>query len=328
MPQLEHIQSISSQPMEQLDPSPVDEEAPTIWPSDIDIKSDNVVNPEDLSEKQHPSYFPPSRSTTNSLGVSSSRIPIILLALQKYSTIPPALYLIGHYTNTALIPLLTLSTQSAEKSLLLTRPYYQSFPLEQVLIFAPIVTHVLSGLSLRVYRRFQAAKRYGAETHAQRQKMSKALWPKLSLTSGLGYALYPMMAAHIIVNRITPLKVHGDSSSVGLRFFSYGVKRHPWLASLGYTVMVSVASWHFVGGAAKYLRLTREYVTEGGDFGAQKRAWRDRAVNAVSALIATIWVLGGVGVVGRGIGAAPPSAWEMKQWDQVYNAIPVVGQMM
>lgn len=326
MPQLQHVPSGS---LEQLDPSPVDEEPPTIWNSGSDIKEENVVNPEDLSEKHHPSYFPPgSRSTTNSVGVTSSRIPATLLALQKYSTIPPALYLIGHYANTAVIPLFTFSTETAEKSLLLTRPYYQSFPLEPLLIFAPIVTHVLSGLSLRIYRRFQAAKRYGAETHAQRQQITKALWPKLSLTSALGYALYPMMAAHIIVNRITPLKVHGDSSSVGLRFFSHGMKRHPWLASLGYTVMVSVASWHFVGGAAKYLRLTREYVTEGGDYGAQKRRWRERAVNAVSALVAAVWVMGGVGVVGRGIGAAPGSAWEVKQWDQVYKAIPLVGSMM
>lgn len=326
MPQLEHVSSVSSYPMEQLEPSPVDEQAPTLY--DTDVKEEHVVNPEDLSADQHPTYFPPNRSTTNNVGISPSRIPSILLALQKYSTIPPSLYLIGHYTNTALIPLFTFSTQKAENSLLLTRPYYQSFPLEALLIFAPVVTHVVSGLSLRIYRRFQAAKRYGAETHAQRRQMSKNLWPKLSLTSALGYALYPMMIAHVLVNRITPLKVHGDSSSVGLRFFSYGVKRHPWLANLGYTVLVSVASFHFVGGAAKYLRLTREYVTEGGDYGMRQRRLRSRAVNAVSAVVAAVWALGGLGVIGRGIGAPAGSAWEVKQWDQVYKAVPVVGGMM
>ncbi|KAK5104976.1 hypothetical protein LTS08_001249 [Lithohypha guttulata] len=326
MPKLEHVPSVSSRPMEQLDPSPVDEEAPIL--DDSDLKAEHVVNPEDLSEKQHPTYFPPSGGTTNNVGVQYSRVPTILLALQKYSTITPTLYLIGHYANTAAIPLFTLSTQKAENSLLLTRPYYQSFPLEPLLIFAPIVTHVLSGLSLRIYRRFQAAKRYGAETHAERAKITKALWPKLSLTSALGYALYPMMAAHIIVNRITPLKVHGDSSSVGLRFFSHGVKRHPWLASLGYTVMVSVASWHFVGGAAKYLRLTREYVTEGGDYGVRQRRVRTRMLNIVSGLVAAVWALGGIGVIGRGIGTPEASAWEIKQWDEVYRAVPVVGGMM
>jgi succinate dehydrogenase/fumarate reductase cytochrome b subunit len=315
----------SSREMEQLDPSPFEEEPPVL---DADIKGENVVNPEDLSPDSHPSYFPPSRSTTNSVGISSSRVPSILLSLQKYSTLPPALYLIGHYANTALIPLFTQSTASAEKSLLLTRPYYQSFPLEPLLIFLPIVTHVASGLSLRVYRRFQAAKRYGAETHAERRKISKNLWPRLTLTSALGYALYPMMVAHVIVNRVTPLKVHGDSSSVGLRFFSHGIQRHPWLASIGYTVMVSVASWHFVGGAAKYLRLTREYVTEGGDYGASKRRTRSLAVNAVSAVVAALWALGGLAVIGRGVGAPIPSAWEVKQWEEVYKAVPVVGGMM
>lgn len=309
--------------MANLDPSPIDEDAPD---------DEDVVNPNDPSADKHPSYFPSSsiksNSTSNSVGISRSRIPSALLALQKYSTIPPALYLIGHYANTAVIPLFTRSTASAEQSLLLTRPYYQSFPLEPLVIFAPIVAHVASGLSLRVYRRFQAAKRYGAETHAERQKITRALWPRLSLTSALGYALYPMMVAHVIVNRVTPLKVHGDSSSVGLRFFSYGVQRHPWLASIGYAVMVSAASWHLVGGAAKFLRLTREYVTEGGNYGVSKRKARSRMINAVAAAVASIWALGGLAVIGRGVGAPTPSIWETKQWDEVYKAVPVVGSMM
>lgn len=137
-----------------------------------------------------------------------------------------------------------------------------------------------------------------------------------------------MMVAHVIVNRITPLKVHGDSSSVGLRFFSHGMKKHPLMAGLGYAFMVSVASWHFIGGAAKYLRLTREYVTEGGDYGAQQRQFRDRMLNIVSAVVAAVWALGGIGIVGRGIGAPAGSAWEVRQWDDVYRAIPVVGAMM
>jgi len=326
MSNLEHVPSISSRPMEQLDPSPVDEDPPTLYESDI--KDENVVNPEDLSLTDHPSYFPPSQNTTNNVGISRSRIPSILLAIQKYSTIAPSLYLIGHYTNTALIPLLTFSTQKAENSLLLTRPYYQSFPLEPLLIFIPIVTHVASGISLRIYRRFQAAKRYGAETHAQRKQISKNLWPKLSLTSALGYALYPMMVAHVLVNRVTPIKVHGDSSSVGFRFFSHGFKKHPWLAGLGYSLMVGVASFHFVGGAAKYLKLTREYVTEGGDYGQRQRTFRSRALNAVSALVAAVWALGGLGVIGRGVGAPAGSAWEVRQWEDVYKAVPVVGAWM
>ncbi|KAJ9658334.1 hypothetical protein H2198_003764 [Neophaeococcomyces mojaviensis] len=338
MPQLSQTTSASSRPMEVLDPSPVDETPPP-FPSHADDMNSEIVNPEDLIPAKNPSYFPPtsdgpdsittgpSRSTTNTLG-SRSNVPHILLALQKYSTFPPAVYLIGHYANTALIPLFSLSTATAERSLLLTRPYYQSFPLEPLLIFVPVITHVASGLSLRIYRRFQAAKRYGAETHAERKQITKTLWPKLSLTSLLGYMLYPMLVAHVLVNRITPLKVHGDSSSVGLRFFSHGVKRHPWLSNIGYTFLVSVASWHFVGGAAKYLRLTREYVTEGGDYGARKRTVRDRVINGLSAVVATMWALGGLGVIGRGVGSPAASAWEMKQWDEVYRAVPVVGGMM
>lgn len=320
--------SNSSLPMTDLEPSPV--ETPTeVEAFENDIENAAVVNPEDLSRDKHPSYFPPTRSTTNTTGISShSNIPRILLAAQKYSTLGPAAYLFFHYANTAVIPLISYSTATAERTLLLTRPYYQASLVEPLLIFGPIVVHVASGLSLRLYRRFQAAKRYGAETHAERQQITRSLWPKLSLNSALGYALYPMLAAHVIVNRWAPLKVHGDSSSVGLRFFGYGVSRHPILANIGYSILVSVASWHFVGGAAKYLRLTREYVTEGGDYGMAKRRFRERAVNLASGLVALVWALGGLGVIGRGVGAPVPMAFEVKQWDQVYKAVPIVGSMM
>lgn len=158
--------------------------------------------------------------------------------------------------------------------------------------------------------------------------MTKALWPKLSLTSALGYILYPMLAGHVLVNRITPQKVHGDSSSVGLRFFSYGISRHPWLANAGYAFMISVASFHFVGGAAKYLKLSREYITEGGDYGAREKNKRGLLINLASGLMAGIWIVGGLGVIGRGVGAVTPSAWEIKNWDEVYKNVPVVGAWM
>lgn len=295
--------------LQELDPSPV--ESPSYTP-----------NPE--KDATDDTYFPPPRhtSTSTTLGLSSSSITNTLLALQKYSTVPPAVYLIMHYTNTAVIPLFTQNIYSAEKSLLLTRPYYQSFPLEPLLIFAPVATHVLSGLTLRIYRRRQNAKRHGAESHSDRKKIP---WPKLTLTSALGYMLYPMLASHVIVNRITPLKVEGGSSGVGFRYFAHGIAKHPILANIGYAFMVSVASWHFVGGAAKYLKLTREYVTEGGEDGNRDRKRRSMAVNALSGIIALGWMLGGLGVIGR---AGAGAGWEAKAWDEIYSKVPIVGKWM
>jgi Protein of unknown function (DUF1691) len=292
--------------MHDVEPSPVDDD-------DDDQSATLPLHKDDLK---------PASSNTNFLGLTPARTIHILSSIQKYAVIPPSIYLTMHYTNTALIPLFTQSIAESEKQLLLTRPYYQSFPLEQVLIFTPIVAHVASGVALRVYRRLQNAKRHGAETYSDRRRIP---WPKLSLTSALGYALYPMMVTHVLVNRITPLKVDGGSSGVGFRYFAHGMAKHPVLANAGYATMLCVASWHFVTGAAKYLRVSKEYVTDGGDFGRTKRRRRDLMINGVAALVAGAWIAGGLGVIGRG---GSGQGWEAKNWDRIYQAVPLLGRWM
>ncbi|KPI37484.1 uncharacterized protein AB675_10390 [Cyphellophora attinorum] len=301
--------SISSVPMHEIEPSPVDEEEDPFESLPLPATSKKTET---------------SSNGTNFLGLTPSRTVHLLSSIQKYATVGPSLYLALHYTNTALIPLFTQSLSKSDNLLLLTRPYYQSFPLEPVLIFLPVITHVASGIALRIYRRRQNAKRHGAETHNERRSIP---WPKLSLTSALGYALYPMFVAHVLVNRITPQKVEGGSSGVGLRYFAYGVSRHPWFANLGYAAMLSVASWHFVGGAAKYLKLSREYVTDGGDWGARRRRRRGWIINAISAAVAGAWIAGGLGVIGRAKNGGWRS-WETVNWDKIYQAVPVVGKWM
>lgn len=293
--------SISAYPMQDMEPSPVDEDPPSL-PS--------------------PSTTSSSKQPTNFLGLTPSRTTQLLLSLQKYSTVGPAIYLAMHYTNTALIPLVTRNIHTADTLLLLTRPYYQSFPLEPLLIFAPVLTHVLSGVTLRIHRRRINAKRHGAESHADRAGIP---WPKFTLTSALGYALYPMFVAHVLVNRITPQKVDGGSSSVGLRYFAHGIAKHPVLTNMGYVAMLCVASWHFVTGGAKYLRVSKEFVTDGGDFGARKKRLRGWIVNGVAALVAGCWIAGGLGVIGRG---GSGLGWEAKKWDEIYRGVPVIGRWL
>ena len=297
--------SISNVPMHEVEPSPVDEEAP-----------DYPTNPSDIDPEKLP---PSSHTTTNFLGLTPSTTLRTLSFLQKYSTLPPTIYLAMHYTNTALIPLVTQNVHEADKYLLLTRPYYQPFPLEPLLIFAPILTHIVSGVSLRIYRRRVNATRHGAETHAQRRKIP---WPKFSLTSALGYSLYPMFVAHVLAMRIIPKKIEGNSAGVGLRYFAHGIAHNPIIGNIAYATFVSVASFHFVTGAAKFLKLSRDYITEGGQSGAAKKKWRGRVVNAIAAAVAAFWIAGGLGVVansGMGVG------WEASNWDKIYRAIPIAG---
>ncbi|RMZ81991.1 hypothetical protein DV737_g2338, partial [Chaetothyriales sp. CBS 132003] len=268
LPPLTPVESVSNTPMQDIEPSPVDgddDDGPTL-----------PRHKDDLPAFSQSSF-------THFLGLTPSRTMRMLSAIQKYSVLPPCLYLTMHYSNTALIPLFTQSLAESEKQLLLTRPYYQSFPLEQLLVFAPIASHVFSGIVLRLYRRRRNAKRYGAYTYNDRKRIP---WPKVSLTSALGFALYPMLAAHVISCRITPLKVEGGSSGVGLRYFAHGIAKHPIVANTAYVTMLSVASWHFVTGAAKYLKLSREYIADGGDFGRIKKRRRDWIINGVAAAIA------------------------------------------
>ncbi len=301
--------------MHEVEPSPVDEEEGIDWDGGHDVEK--LSQEEARAERR-------TRTTSDRPGFGSgsgfgwptpARTLRVLGAVQKWATVPPMLYLTVHYANTAIAPLATRSVAEADRLLLLTRPYYQSWPLEPLLVFVPVAAHVAAGLVRRLYRRRIDARRHGAETHADRRTIP---WPKLSLTSALGYAMYPMLAAHVVVMRVTPLKIDGSSAGVGLRYFAHGIAHNPVLANLFYSVFVSVASWHVVTGAAKYLRLSSEYVV--GNPLRRKR--RSRLVHALAATVAAGWIAGGLGIVGRsgqGVG------WEAANWDRIYRAVPVLG---
>lgn len=96
------------------------------------------------------------------------------------------------------------------------------------------------------------------------------------------------------------------------------------MANLGYGALVGVGIWHFVGGAAKWLRLSSEFVEEGGDYGRVKKRRRGWVVNGVAAFVAGLWMLGGLGVVGRG-GKSVGLRWEVNAWDEIYMSVPIFG---
>jgi hypothetical protein len=82
--------------------------------------------------------------------------------IQKYSSYSFTVFLAMHITNNALIPLVTRSVPASEPYLLLTRPFYQSWPLaEPAVVIVPLLAHISAGVALRAYRRMQLARRYG-----------------------------------------------------------------------------------------------------------------------------------------------------------------------
>ncbi|KJX97941.1 N2,N2-dimethylguanosine tRNA methyltransferase like protein [Zymoseptoria brevis] len=273
--------------------------------------------------------FPTRRSTTtNSLGLNTSTTHSAiwyLARLHKYSSYAFSAFATMHIANTSFIPLLTQSVPASEPYLLLTRPYYQGFPMEPLLVTIPIYTHVLSGLAIRVLRRNQNAARYG-DAHSTENKavFFTHFWPKVSGIAKLGYPLAVLVTGHMAINRWIPRKHLGGS--VELAYVSHAFARHPVVAYSGFAALMSVGVFHVTWGWAKWLGWTPgQVVTQTGyeKEVARKRRWY--AVNGVAAGVLAVWMAGAFGVVARGGEAL---GWVGRQYDEIYGKIPVVGRWL
>ena len=295
--------------MQELDPSPVDE-----TPSGT--TQDN--------------YFPdssqPSSKNTIGLGLSQHSPIWYLTRIQKYSSYAFSAFAAAHIANTSLIPLATQSVPASEPYLLLTRPYYQSWPIaEPLLIIAPLVAHIGSGIALRIYRRNLNAKRYGAETEAQRRQFSTELWPTLSGISKLGYLGLPLLLGHTFINRGIPNQLPGGSSNINLSYVSHAFAKHPIVSFAGFAALISVTVFHTTWGWAKWLGFTPDQTTT---MGAERQLVKKRRwyiINGVAAAMTALWMAGGFGVIGR---AGEAGGWVGRQYDQMYQRIPIIGKWM
>ncbi|KAF2021521.1 hypothetical protein BU24DRAFT_417162, partial [Aaosphaeria arxii CBS 175.79] len=263
-------------------------------------------------------YFPPQASRTSTLGLGNHGPAYYLNRVQKYSSYAFTVFSAFHIANTSIIPLFTKSVSESNRYLLLTRPYYQSFLTEPLLVGIPLVAHVASGVALRFYRRHQALQRYGAETHQDRKLIP---WPSFSGISILGYALVPLAGFHWWTTRFLPLYMHGDNSMISLSYVSHGFALHPIVSFAGFTALISVSAWHFTWGWARWLGLTPDQVTytNAPRQLVKKRRWY--SINALSALLAGLWLAGGLGVVGR---EGKTGGWVGKEFDDLYNSMPIL----
>ena len=225
-----------------------------------------------------------------------------------------------HLTNTSLIPLLARSLPEADKYLLLTRPFYQSFPMEAAIITVPLLTHVLSGLALRVHRRNATLRRYGAAnlSVAKRLQQRLRIWPGFNWAQLGGYALVGLVGGHAYLNRILPLMHEGSSAGAGLQFAAHGFARHPVAAWSAQVALLGVAAGHMVWGWARWMG----WLVVVDQRRARRRWW---AINGVAAVVTCIWAAGGLGVVARG---GLTSGWVGKGFDELYKKIPGVGVYM
>ncbi|PQE28454.1 hypothetical protein CJF30_00008173 [Rutstroemia sp. NJR-2017a BBW] len=240
------------------------------------------------------------------------------LHITRYSSYTFTIFGAMHITNTSLIPLLTRSIPVSDSYLLLTRPYYQSFPFEPLLIGAPLIAHITSGIALRIYRRSVAQKRYSSYQATSRSILSffqPKTWPVLSNISLGGYLLAPLVFSHIFVNRIIPLIHEGSSSGVGLGYVAHGFAKHPIVSWTTYVALVGIGTGHMIWGAAKWFNLTP---TTGTD---KEKRRRKRRINGVVGAVAGIWMSGGLGVVAR---SGPEPGWIGRGYDALFEKVPLL----
>ncbi|PYH78692.1 N2,N2-dimethylguanosine tRNA methyltransferase [Aspergillus uvarum CBS 121591] len=239
----EDIDTRSLTSMQEIDPSPVEDEFPDLERGEY--------SPEPLKLSQDSLSQNISAPPSLGLGLRGHSWDSWLSAFQRYSTYPPSLFLALHLANTSILPLATRSVSASENYLLLTRPLYQSPSLEHVVLTVPVLVHVLSGIALRNIRSSRRARLYGAETRSQRYALT--FWPRMSLQARLGYSLIPLLGVHVLVNRISPILVDGGSSGVGLGYVAHGIARSPVFWNIYYLVFVAAGVWHFVGGWASWM---------------------------------------------------------------------------
>lgn len=279
---------------------------------------------EDTPIELRDDYFPPSSSpkpaSTSTLGLGGRGLGYYLLRVQKYSSYAFTVFASLHIANTSLIPLATKTVSQSNRYLLLTRPYYQSALTEPLLVGIPLLAHVSAGIALRFYRRRQALRRYGAETHQDKRKIP---WPSLSGTQLLGYCLIPLAGFHVLTTRLMPIYMHGDNSLISLSYISHGFSLHPFISFAGFTALVSVGAWHATWGWSKWLGLAPAQVTNpsGKKHWERKKRWY--GINFVSALVTGLWLAGGLGIVARD---GKTEGWVGREYDELYRSIPILGR--
>jgi hypothetical protein len=163
----------------------------------------------------------------------------------------------------------------------------------------------------------------------------------MSLQARLGYAFAPLLATHVLVNRMVPVMVEGGSSGVGLGFVAYGIARSRvfWIAY--YHIFVFVGVYHIIGGLAAWMgwRITTARKPRGSKKGSleghlgpteseqhvkrRKRMWWN--FNKIAALGACVWLAGALWIVGTG---GEGTGWEAKGWNEIYSQVPVIGRWL
>jgi hypothetical protein len=150
---------------------------------------------------------------------------------------------------------------------------------------------------------------------------SSRIWPAFNNISASGYFFAILLSSHVIMNRVLPLIIDGDSSNIGLGYVAHGFARHAPSAWISYILLLSVGVGHMVWGMARWLNLAppanwKRITFDKPTRKSRRRAWW--AVNATAVSLAVLWAAGGLGVVAR---AGPAQGWLATVYDRIYASV-------
>ncbi|KAI1287146.1 hypothetical protein F5Y03DRAFT_128331 [Xylaria venustula] len=220
----------------------------------------------------------------------------------------------------------------------MTRELYQTPVTEPLLVGLPVLAHIVSGLTIRLLRRNQNKRRYygdastgfwsltqsktslsSSSSSTSSHRSASRIWPAFSRITLSGYAFTVLLGSHIVMNRVLPLVVDGDSSNIGLAYVAHGFARHAPSAYIAYAFLLSVGAGHMVWGMARWLDIAPPANWKKTTFDKPTRRRRRRAwwaINATAASLAVVWAAGGLGVVAR---AGPAQGWLATVYDAIYE---------
>lgn len=266
------------------------------------------------------------------------------MRIQRYSTYALSIFTGIHLANTSLIPLVTSSVPASESYLLLAREIYQTPLTEPLFVALPIAAHIAAGVALRLARRSQNLQRYGGATPAVLPQKSASTfstpsadstrggaWPHMSVISLSGYGFAALLSAHVLMNRLLPLHVEGDSSNIGLAYVAHGFARHPATSYVAYAGLLGIGCGHMVWGWAKWIGLAQMAgwrtdlksvgSTRNRDEDVRRRKRRRRIwlwVNGTALVATVVWAAGGLGLVAK---EGRAEGWLGKVYDELYAAV-------
>lgn len=198
-------------------------------------------NASEVTNRKAAKKAPASTPGSSATPPNDSWLYHFLTGTQKYSAFLFTAFLGLHATTVLIAPLFGMD--AANKTLSFTRAIYHAPYMEGLLVYGAIVAHLFSGWGLRARRMIHDMNKYGE------LKSSKYI-SKISLT---GMFFTPIILGHIVVTRLVPLYVSGDSSYVSLDYIGHLADHHRILGNFALVGISVITGLHVSGGMKKFL---------------------------------------------------------------------------